>query len=231
MKTKVQFILTFLCFFSGLSITIAQQTEISGTVKDAKGKKVANAIIYVDGVNTYVKTNTKGYFNVPITAEAQVVSVYSEKHGLLSALYEGQKSIDFIFLDNETDKPSQIKSVEEKISVGYDEVNAKDVAYSVGTYKADRKKPDSQIFDNIFEMVRGRVKGVTVTGNNKIIVRGVSTLTGVQEPLFVVNGQIVDNIDFVRPVDVDSIDFLKDGSGSIYGSRAANGVLIIKLKS
>jgi TonB-dependent SusC/RagA subfamily outer membrane receptor len=89
------------------------------------------------------------------------------------------------------------------------------------------------MYTDIYDLLRGKFAGVTVSGN-EIIIRGVKTFQGVEgnSALLVVDGIIVNQHDFalISPLDIQSVDVLKDGSSSIYGSRGANGVVIVETK-
>lgn len=85
-------------------------------------------------------------------------------------------------------------------------------------------------FRTIYDMMRGRIAGVVVQQDNTIIVRGINSIRNNSEPLFIVDGNFVQSIDFVVPNEVKSITVLKDAEASIYGSRGASGVIVIKLK-
>ena len=91
-------------------------------------------------------------------------------------------------------------------------------------------------YNDIFEMIRGRVPGVTVGQANagqmpSIIIRGVGTNSGMTQPLFIVDGVQTENISTINPDDVDSIDIIKDGTSAIYGMQGANGVIVITTKT
>ena len=91
-------------------------------------------------------------------------------------------------------------------------------------------------YNDIFEMIRGKVPGVTVgqAGPGQmpsIVIRGIGTNSGQTQPLFVVDGVQTDNIASINPEDVDSIDIIKDGTSAIYGMQGANGVILITTKS
>lgn len=91
-------------------------------------------------------------------------------------------------------------------------------------------------YKDIFDMIRGKVPGVQVgqAGAGQmpsIIIRGIGTNTEHTQPLFVVDGVITDNIAYILPEDVDSIDIIKDGTASIYGAQGANGVIMVTTKS
>jgi TonB-dependent SusC/RagA subfamily outer membrane receptor len=78
-------------------------------------------------------------------------------------------------------------------------------------------------------MIKGRIPGVSVTGNT-IMIQGPISFTTSSTPLFVVDGTVVSSIDNISPIEVSSIDILKGPAAAIYGSRGANGVILIKLK-
>ncbi len=91
-------------------------------------------------------------------------------------------------------------------------------------------------YSDIFEMIRGKVPGVTVgqAGPGQmpsIVIRGIGTNSGQSQPLFIVDGLQTENIASIRPEDVDSIDIIKDGTSAIYGMQGANGVIMITTKS
>lgn len=117
---------------------------------------------------------------------------------------------------------------EEVVDVGYGkEVRGRlTTAVSSIPIKEDNPIP----YRTIYEMIEGRCPGVTVQGD-KILIRGISSINSSTEPLIIVDGTPQTNIDWINPNDVKSIDVLKDGgSSAIYGSRGANGVIIINLK-
>ncbi len=91
-------------------------------------------------------------------------------------------------------------------------------------------------YSDIFEMIRGKVPGVTVgqAGPGQmpsIVIRGIGTNSGQTQPLFIVDGLQTENLASIRPEDVDSIDIIKDGTSAIYGMQGANGVIMITTKS
>lgn len=88
-------------------------------------------------------------------------------------------------------------------------------------------------YSNIYDYIKGKVPGVSVIGsfpNVKIQIRGIGSLNLPTDPLFIVDGTEVSDIGYIHPNDVKSISVLKDSSSSIYGSRGANGVILITTK-
>lgn len=214
---------------SGFSLTGSSQEvkKLLGSVKNAEGAPVAGANVYVDGVNTYQKTNARGYFEVEVDSATQVISVYAEAYGLMSGVYNHQPRLNFVFLEGNS---PQEENTSNEMAIGYATVDKKDAVYA--TSKIDTKEvgPVGDAAFTIYDLISTRVPGVRVTTNNEIIVRGVSNFRGPATPLIVVNDQIVTSVDWVVPSEVKSVEFLKDAATSIYGSQGANGVLIIKLK-
>lgn len=101
------------------------------------------------------------------------------------------------------------------------------------TYATAKLIPRAEIiacYSNIYDYLRGRVAGVLVGPDNSIRIRGINSVNSSNEPLFIVNGMEVRDISNINPLDVKSIDVLKDASASIYGNRGANGVIVITLK-
>lgn len=118
---------------------------------------------------------------------------------------------------------------DEQINIGYGTLNKEALGYAV-----DKVNVDDQVirsYSSIAEYLQGRVPGVRVTENGGIQIRGSSNLDGQpSEALIVVDGIICDNINNLNPVNIHSVEVLKDGSSSIYGSRGGNGVVLITTK-
>jgi len=108
-------------------------------------------------------------------------------------------------------------------------INGKDgQVYSFSDIKM--KQNDASSYNNILDYLRGRVPGVKVFPDGSISVRGIASINSGTKPLFIVDGTEVQAIDNISPMDISSIQVLKDASASIYGARGANGVIIIKTK-
>ena len=123
----------------------------------------------------------------------------------------------------DTDSPG-----DEIVDIGYGKQARKNLTSSVSSVPVDDKHIVT--YRNIYEMIEGKCPGVVVQGTS-ITIRGTNSINGSTEPLIIVDGSPQTSIDWVNPNDVKSIDVLKDGgSTAIYGSRGANGVIIINLK-
>ena len=196
-----------------------------GNVKNSKNEPVIGATVFLDTLKTNVLTNGRGYFQVEVPKEVKKVYILSEEYGILAVNYSGEKSLNFMYLIN--DRTAEIEN--ELIDMGYGKVLNKNTTGSTSQieYKDPTRNPG---FANIYEMISGRIPGVQVVGGNKIIIRGLKTLTSDSDPLFVVDGTVRNNIDDIPPNQVKSISVLKDASAAVYGSRGANGVILINLK-
>ena len=123
------------------------------------------------------------------------------------------------------------KAVEQEsdpVNIGYGTMEKKDLSTAVSNVKV--KQRDVQTYSNMYDYLRGRVPGVQVTSDNRIIIRGIGTNSGNTDPLILVDGVIVPDLTTVNPMDVQSVDVLKDGSSAIYGIQGANGVILITTK-
>jgi len=123
-------------------------------------------------------------------------------------------------------RPVEVEDSERAINTGYGKQVKRDITTSVS--EVDIPK-DVNTYRSIYEMIQGRCPGVQVMGD-RIIIRGINSVNSTTDPLFVVDGQPVEDISSINPNDVDSITVLKDSAASIYGNRGANGVILITLK-
>jgi TonB-dependent SusC/RagA subfamily outer membrane receptor len=207
---------------------ILSQNTLMGKVVNSKDKAIKNAQIYLDTTYANVTTNDRGFFEVVIPEGVKEIHVYTKKEGLLSAVYNGEPFLKFVYL-TKSGKNKVAEEDDEKQVVGYGKVPEDDVAYSIS--KVETNGQDQTYgFNNIFDLIRARVAGVRVTNDNRIFIRGGNSIRSTQQPLFVLDGNVVSSISWISPIDVKEISVLKDGSGSIYGSRGANGVIIIETR-
>lgn len=129
------------------------------------------------------------------------------------------------------DSVRQKRMEDDSVYVGYGYVKKKNLTTSVSKVEVT----DIQIkgYTSIGDYLKGRVAGLQVmkVGNGyKYLIRGISSLNAPTDPLFIVDGVEVSDIDFVSPNDVATVEVLKDASASIYGNRGACGVIIITTK-
>jgi len=224
MKQRLTLFFIISMFFVAVG---AGQTKLSGTVSNNKNKPIAKALIYLDSINSNVQTDKTGYFEVIVPPAVSNIHVYSKKYGLLSSEYNGEQKMDFVFIDGRLDVNERID--EENVSIGYNAVDKKYVA--VRLEKIDAGADLNVLkFQNIYDLIGSRLSGVRVTPDNRIIIRGASSLVSPQDPLLVVDGTIVSTIEHILPVDVKTVEVLKGSEAAIYGTQGGNGVILITTK-
>ena len=123
---------------------------------------------------------------------------------------------------------ARVSAEDTDVNLGYSTVKQKGLTYSVSTVGV--KENDATAYRDIYEYLQGRVAGVQVTPDKRIIIRGVNTINAGGDPLILVDGVETPDISDLNFHDIKSIDVLKDGSAAIYGLRGANGVLLITTK-
>lgn len=210
------------------STNTAQQVKtITGMVTDASGEAIIGANIRIKGTTTGTITDIDGKFSI----EAEPRSVIEVSYiGYLTqeVLVNNQKSIR-ILLKEDT------KTLDEVVVIGYGVQKKADLTGSVANINTEKLNTQSNA--NIGQALQGKIAGVDIVsqGGNpgagaRIMVRGIGTLNNAS-PLYIVDGMYMSSIDNINPNDIASIDVLKDASSAaIYGSRAANGVIIVTTK-
>lgn len=226
--TSVTFLTFFLASLTVLSAA-AQTRTVSGTVKDSEGAPMPGVSILEKGTSNGVTSDADGKFSIAVNPGAVIVfSFIGAKQQEITV--GSQSSIDVVLV-------SDVSQLDEVVIIGYGAVKRSDLNGSVVSVTGDnlRKMPVS----NIAEALTGRMAGVNVTSTEgspdaeiRIRVRGGTSLTQDNSPLYIVDGFPVRSISDISPSDIKTIDFLKDASSTaIYGSRGANGVVIITTKS
>lgn len=199
------------------------QKKLSGKVLDFKNRPVVNAKIYLDTVYSNVATNSEGYFEVLLPEQLINISVNSAENGVLTSKYNEEDTMNFMFLKTNKLKKGKKNSQEHSIYLHKKPEN-------------DAKKLDVEndinapIYRNIYELIRGRLPGVFVSNENKIVIRGVNSLNYNAEPLFIVDGLNVSSIDYIMPINVKKISVLKGADAAVYGLLGSNGVIKITTK-
>lgn len=216
---------------TNLAQALQQQGKtVRGAVTDSNGEPVIGATIVVkDKPSQGTVTDIDGNFilsNLPENAVLQVTYVGMKPQEIITA---GRNMINIIM-------ESDIELLDEVVVVGYGTMKKSDLTGSVGQIKSD--DINSVPTANILQSIAGRVSGVDVKQNHgapgapvSIRIRGFNSIQGSNEPLYVIDGFPTNNLSILNNSDIESIEILKDASSTaIYGSRGANGVVLITTK-
>jgi TonB-linked SusC/RagA family outer membrane protein len=207
---------------------VVPDVEVRGVVKDENGVPLAGASVQVKGSTTGTTTNSNGAFVLTVP-DANAILVIS------SIGYEEKEIALAGRTDVEVSMVTSNKVMEQVVVVGYGTQRKLDVTGAVAQIKGDEIAKQASI--NPISALQGKVAGVFITnsgapgGAPEIKIRGVGTVFGSTSPLYVVDGVWFDDISFLNPADIENLSILKDASSeSIYGIRAANGVVLITTK-
>lgn len=230
MKWKIILILPLLLlFFQDIT---AQEKEnkvkIKGVVKTSGDKPVANAFIFIDGEIIDSKTRTNGKFRIKVPESSESISVYTLDNRFAEMEINSRRNLNITISDpHDSIKVVTGAKSEELIDLGYYKNQADKITSSIGVVKS--KQGEENYYDNIYDMLRGELPGVSVVGNS-ITIRGPGSLRSSNEPLFVVDGTPVNSVSHIMPANVESVSVLKGASANMYGARGSNGVISITMK-
>lgn len=228
---------------------IQQQRRVSGFVRDEEGKPVAGVSVKVKNLEQRATiTNDKGYYQISLDPRMLVLLFSGVGYQTTEVMTAGRNNVDIVL------KPS-VDELDEIVVIGYGTVNRKELTGAVSTIKPDNiSQLNTASFDGY---IQGRAAGVLVTssdgtpgGGISVKIRGAASLSAGAEPLYVIDGFPIVNdsgesddaraasmtsyanpLASINPSDIVSIDILKDASATaIYGSRGANGVVLVTTK-
>ena len=218
----------FIIFLSFLSIWAeAQNVTVQGKVTGEAGEPLPGVFVLEKGSSQGTSTDQDGSYTIAVPADATLVFTcigYKE----IQVPVNGRTRIDVAMEDD-----SQL--LEATIVVGYGSQKAKDLTAPIVNIKGEELT--KHIASSPMSGIQGRIAGVQITSNGapgsspSVRIRGMGSIGDYAQPLYVVDGVFVDNLDFISPSDIHDMTVLKDASASaIYGVRAANGVVIVTTK-
>lgn len=204
-------------------------SEIKGQVIDRNGDPIIGASVVVAGTSNGSITDLEGYYTIKDVPQSSklIVSYIGYRSEEIEVT---QENVAKVVLQEDT------KALEEVVVIGYGTQKKADLTGSVANVSAESLNTQSNA--TIGQALQGKIAGVDIVsqggapgGNTRVMVRGIGTLNN-SSPLYIVDGMYMSGIDHINPNDIESIDVLKDASSAaIYGSRAANGVVIVTTKS
>ena len=256
MKKLFNIVALTVCVLSGY-ISYAQSSQtVSGTVKDSSGQPIIGAAVVVEGqASSGVVTDLDGKYSIKIPAaagEKASLTVSCLSYESQTVAVKGRSKVDFVLAEDS-------ELLEEVVVVGYGAMRRSDLTGSVASVKINDE--DAGKASSLDELLKGKAAGVQVLSSSaspdasvSVRVRGITSLNGSNEPLYVVDGVImsvpasatmftagtgaagsdeeVNTMMGINPQDIASMEILKDASATaIYGSAGANGVVLITTKT
>ena len=213
------------------AMAAADAQQIKGVVSDSNGEPLVGVSVFVDGTTLGVSTDADGAYTIDIPDAKGKTLVFSCIGMATKEILIGQNTTVNITLEEDTN------FLDETVVIGYATVRRRDLLGSVTSVGADAIA--AVPVTTVSEALAGKMAGVQVTTTEgdpdaeiKIRVRGTGSITQDSSPLYIVDGFPVESISDIAASDIQSIDVLKDAfSTAIYGSRGANGVVLITTKS
>jgi TonB-linked SusC/RagA family outer membrane protein len=217
-------------FLLSIQLLFAQQVTITGKVTDSKQEALPRVSIVVKGTMVGTVTGVDGTYSLQVPGNAEVLAYSFIGMRNVEQAINGRTTINVV-LEDET------FGLEEVVAVGYGTMRKVDISGASAQINTDdfRDLPST----DIAQSMQGRVAGLSVTSNSgapgvssKIRIRGGNSMLGNNDPLIVLDGVAVNmSLNDINPNDIESLDILKDASSTaIYGSRGANGVIVVTTK-
>ena len=228
MKTQSIRMLLF-SLLLGIASVVYAQVQVTGRVVDITGEPIIGANVVLKGTGQGTITDFDGKFSLSDLPKKGTLVVSYIGYVDQTVKIEGGNFYKIVLSED-------TETLEEVVVVGYGTQKKSDLTGSVMQVKS--KDITSVTANNPIQALQGRVTGVSVVTNSRpgesptLRIRGNGSISAGNDPLYVVDGVPVDNIKFLSPNDIESMQILKDASSaSIYGSRAANGVILITTKA
>ena len=230
-KPKSRLLLLLLMFLIQISTSYGQGTiKVNGTITDAKGETLVGVSVSIKGTTAGTTTDANGKFSLTAPNE-QAILVFNYIGYVKQELVVGSRRTFDLKLIESTN------GLDEVVVTGYGQtVKKRDLTGSISNIDAKQIAERQPV--TLFDALEGQAAGVLVANDNgdpagqgTITIRGTGTLNSGTGPLYVIDGVINTDANFLNPADIQSIEILKDAaSAAIYGSRGANGVIIITTK-
>ncbi|MCF2873451.1 MULTISPECIES: TonB-dependent receptor plug domain-containing protein [unclassified Tenacibaculum] len=209
MKTQIKLSILLLSILFSVH-SYAQKKEdivISGYVKDSINKPVFNCSIFVDNIKQKKGTNTKGFYTLKLKKKPKKIMFFSPAHGFTEIAYYDHSFINVNFKKKGTEITNDHIVEQEPQEENKERFN----------------------YSDIYSYMRAKVPGLQILPDGSVVIRGVSTLNGSNQALFVLNKVVIAEsaVGAINPNDVKSIEIIKGADATMYGVRGATGVISI----
>lgn len=212
-----------------VSIELVPQETVTGTIVDETNFPLPGVSVIEKGTSNGTVTDLDGKFTLTVESSESVLVFSFIGMQTIEMPVGARRTFDITMLED-------TQALDEVVVVGYGTVKKSDLTGSVGVVGAEEllKAPVA----NALQGLKGKVAGVNVFLNSgspssspRVLIRGLGTINSSSQPLYVVDGVVMENIEFLNPNDIESMEVLKDASSTaIYGARGANGVVMVSTK-
>ncbi len=220
--------LIILCMLMSAFTTWAQDNKmaVTGTVRDKSGNPIADVSVTEKGTSNAVATNSEGIFRINVQSSRSIL--------MISNVGYASKEVAITGTDLSIQLEESSRNLDEVTIVGYSTKKREQLSSAVSVVSGEKLRDVTS--NEITSLLQGKAPGVVVstgsgdpTSGSSVVIRGAGTINASTSPLYVVDGNIGGTF---NPTDVESVTILKDAAATgLYGSRAANGVIIITTKS
>lgn len=209
---------------------VQQQMIVTGKVIGSQGEALSGVSVTVKGTTHQVSSDTNGEYRINVPGRDAVLVFSYLGYGSQEQVVGEKKTLNVQLMQ-------QVSTIDEVVvSIGYGTVKKSDLTGSVSSLKEEDF--NQGVVANVQELMQARVPGVQVVksdgkpgGGISVNIRGVGSINSGTGPLYVIDGLPSENLNFINPVDIESLEVLKDASATaIYGARGANGVVLVTTK-
>ena len=215
-------IIIALLFITFLTIHVsAQNRVVYGKLTVFNTYPVMNVEIVAKKAKTSIRSDSLGQFTI-VCFEKDVIQIKPKTFKTVTKKIGPNTdtlNINLLFLDTKSNR---------ELAVGYGYISEENLIYAVN--HLEQENNDFCNYTDVYELIRGRFSGVTVSGGN-VYIRGSGSFTGETQALIIVNGIETRGLDWIQPCEIQTIDILKDSNAAIYGSRGGNGVVVITTRN
>ena len=228
MKSSILFLVTALMlmpFSLPAQSKSSKKVKVNGYVMNADGIPVAGAVFLADDIQLNARSNQDGFFSFRTGGNTEKITALSLNYGAMEIPFQGQDSMVFIYK-----KESEIAP--DRVAETYPAVDFEDGKIRQSPVSSSKEELDGSKYTSIYELIQGELPGVQVRGTSITVRQGQASFdpNATFEPLIILSGVPTSSIGNVHPSDVKSVELVKGADASFYGSRGANGVIIINLK-
>lgn len=213
--------------FCGLVGSAMAEVPFNGLILDNELKPKKGVKVYVKDPKRYAATDKKGRFGLTDVMPDDTLHLVVSKKETVKVPVAGCKAIKIVLINENRFKA---EDDEEMANTGFGFVKRREFTGVSSGISGDRLRSTGR--RDVISALKGLVPGLNVTGpagDQSVNIRGVNSLTSPTEPLYVVDGLVVSSLDFLNIYDVDHVEVIKDGSQ--YGSRGANGAIVVTTKT